>query len=281
MPKPRVRACITFDFDAISGWMDEENPLPNPLSRGEFGGRVATPRLLDLLDKYGIKSSWYIPGHTADTFPDVVRDIVNRGHEVGHHGYLHETPAGIGSREEEVRIIERGAAALERITGKPITGYRSPSWNVSEHTLEILHEMDYDYDSSLMGDDFRLSYVRLGDKPNIRSAYEFGKPVNLVEVPIAWELDDWQWFEYAPPWSEGMFPPTRVEAMWLGEFDYAYEYEPGAVYTLTMHPQVIGRGARIAMLERVLRHIRSHADVEFRTVAEVVAEFRVDTPFPG
>ncbi len=279
MAKPRVSACITFDFDAISGWMDEENPLPNPLSRGEFGGRVAAPRLLELLDRYGITSSWYIPGHTADTFPALVKEIADRGHEIAHHGYLHETPSGIGSREAEAEIIERGSKALERVTGRKVTGYRSPSWNVSEHTLELLHQMGFSYDSSLMWDDFRLSYVRLGDQPKSRSAYVFGREVDLVEVPIAWELDDWQWFEYAPPWSEGLFAPSRVEAFWLNEFNYAYQHEPGAVYTLTMHPQVIGRGVRIAMLERVLRHIRSHADVEFRTVEEVVAEFRSETPF--
>ncbi len=280
MPKPHARVCITFDFDAMSGFIyGEPRPLPQPVSRGEFGGRIAAPRILELLDRYGITASWYVPGHTADTFPEVVREIDRRGHEIGHHGYMHEPPSRLKNRDEERALLEKGREALKRVTGKEVRGYRAPAWDLSEHTIGLLHELGFSYDSSLMWDDFRLSYARLGDRPERESAYVFGPEIDLVEAPIAWELDDWQWFEFEAGWSEGMFTPSRVEKFWRYEFDYMYEHEPGGVLTLTMHPLVIGRGARIAMLERVIRHIRSHSDVEFRTLEQVVAEFRAEHPF--
>jgi len=133
----RATVCLTFDFDAISIWIGPMGATsPNMISRGEFGP-VGVERILKLLDREGIPATFFVPGHTADTYPESVRAIVAAGHEIG-HGYLHENPVALASREEERAILERGLEALERVTGSRPVGYRSPAWDNSPHTIGLL-----------------------------------------------------------------------------------------------------------------------------------------------
>ena len=122
--------CLTFDFDAISGFIARGATTPSAISRGEFGPRVAAPRLLALMKKYRIKSSWYVPGHTIETFPDAVRNVVAHGHEIAHHGWRHISPAALSRDEEEAELV-RGNEAIKKISGEYARGYRSPSWDLS------------------------------------------------------------------------------------------------------------------------------------------------------
>ena len=278
-----VSVCLTFDFDAMSAWIGTFGAIsPSVISRGEFG-KVGAERLLELLRQYEIHSTWFIPGHTVETFPELVQRIAAEGHEIGHHGYCHENPASL-SLEEERRVLERGIEAIRRITGKPPAGYRSPAWDLSIHTLDLLLERRFLYDSSLMAQDFIPYYCRVGDKAPKDGPYVFGKEVELVEIPVTWGLDDFPPFEFV--WTSsginpGLSAPSQVYEIWSGDFDYLYDRLGEGVFNLTMHPQVIGRGHRLLMLERLIQHMQERSGVSFRTMEEVVLHWKKEHPFPG
>jgi peptidoglycan/xylan/chitin deacetylase (PgdA/CDA1 family) len=278
-PATSTTVCLSFDFDAVSPWLYWGNSSPSVISRGEFGARVGAPRVLALLERYAIPSTWFIPGHTIDTFPDQVRAVHAAGHEIGNHGYCHEKPVE-QSPEDERRILERATEAIMRITGSAPAGYRSPSWELSPHSIGFLQELGFRYDSSLMGDDYHLYYCRRGDVPHRDSAYVFGQEIDLVEMPVSWVLDDFPQFEYVRPQGGGLKDPDQVFNLWRGEFDYVYEHEPGGVFILTMHPQVIGRGPRILMLERLIQYMRERSGVRFAKMGEVAEAWRQANPLP-
>lgn len=272
----RATVCLTFDFDAISLWIGPfKATSPSAISRGEFGV-IGVERILRLLDRTGIPGTFFITGHTADTYPDSVKAIAAAGHEIGHHGYLHENPVAL-SPEEERDVLERGLAALDRAAGVRPVGYRSPSWDTSPVTIDLLQSFGFRYDSSLMGNDFSLYWARTGDVLHPDGRYEFGQPSDLVEIPVSWLLDDFPHFEYlnlrdrrAPGLSAG----SKVEEIWREEFDFMYREVDGGVLNLTMHPQVIGRGHRMLMLERLIAYFQGHDGVRFATLAQVADEFR-------
>ncbi|MCH7787684.1 MAG: polysaccharide deacetylase family protein, partial [Chloroflexi bacterium] len=151
----RCVVMLGFDVDGVSGaiYQDPDSArLPSFMSMREYGPSVATPRILDLLDDYDIKASFYVPGYVAETHEELVLDIKRRGHEIAHHGYMHEPPATL-SREQEADVLDKGTAIIERITGEKPLGYRSPSWELSEHSLSLLAQRGFLYDSSLMETD--------------------------------------------------------------------------------------------------------------------------------
>ena len=262
-------AMLTFDVDGVSSWLRRDPNfanLPSLMSMAEYGPSVATPRILDLLDAHSIKGSFYVPGYVAETHVDLVQEIAARGHEVGHHGYMHESPASM-SVEEEEEVLEKGVEILQSITGQPPRGYRSPSWELSPVSLDLLVSHGFLYDTSLMGDD--APYILNPDQPE-RSLPERSLPErSLVEVPIHWLLDDAPNFVYAPSANRlgPMRSPEEVYHTWSAEFDGLYRY--GRAFTLTMHPQYIGRPGRLLMLERLIRYIRSFPNVEFMRVIDV------------
>ena len=251
-------AMLSFDVDGVSSWIRRDPEfarLPSLMSMAEYGPSVAAPRILDLLDRCEIPSSFYIPGYVAETHPRLVEDVASRGHEVAHHGYMHESPASM-SAEEEAEVLDQGSRILAGITGSPPLGYRSPGWELSELSLDLLRARGFVYDSSLMGDD--APYL-LGPGPDGR---------DMVEVPIHWLLDDAPNFVYAPSANRlgPMRGPEEVFANWAAEFEGLYYY--GRAFTLTMHPQYIGRPGRLRMLERLINHIRSFPNVEFMRIID-------------
>jgi peptidoglycan/xylan/chitin deacetylase (PgdA/CDA1 family) len=275
--EPRATVCLTFDFDAISVWI---GPMaaksPSMISRGEFGV-LGVERILRLLDKKGIKASFFIPGHTADTYPESVRAIVAADHEVGHHGYLHENPVALPSKDAERAVMERGLEALDKVARIRPTGYRSPAWDNSPHTIDLLLEHGFRYESSLMAADYNPHWCRTGDVIHEDGRYEFGPLVDLVEMPVSWNLDDFPHFEYIRlenRISPGLSAASKVEEIWRDEFTYMYAEAPGGVLTITMHPQVIGRGHRMLMLERVIDFYASHDDVAFTKLADAAEAAR-------
>jgi peptidoglycan/xylan/chitin deacetylase (PgdA/CDA1 family) len=272
-PPPTV--CLSFDFDQMSSRIFRGEATPTPLSRGEYGARVGMPRILELLAREQIPATFFVPGHSADTFPHLVEQAVTAGHELGHHGWLHEVPATLDEAQERA-VIERGIASLKRISGMAPAGYRSPSWDLSPNSIRLLREYGFRYDSSLMADDYRLYWCRDGDVPHKDRAFEFGPETDLVEMPISWLLDDFPLFEYDQRTRTGMAPASRVQEIWQDEFDYMTEHVPAGVFTLTMHPQVIGRGHRMMMLERLIRHMRAQG-ATFRRMGDVAEEWRAST----
>lgn len=257
----RCPVMLTFDVDGVSGAINQ-NPdsarLPSLMSMREYGPSVGTPRILDLLDKYDIKASFYIPGYVAETHEALVRDISARGHEIGHHGYMHEPPATL-TPLQEADVLDRGSAVLERITGEKPLGYRSPSWELSESSLALLSERGFIYDSSLMGND--IPYTMDAD----------GR--DLIEIPVHWELDDVPYFNYAPALGARNVAasPEQVYSVWSAAFDGLHHY--GRSFMLTMHPHTIGRPGRLRMLERLIQHIQQHTDAPFMRAIDVARVF--------
>jgi peptidoglycan-N-acetylglucosamine deacetylase len=275
VPDPQPTVCLTFDFDAISIWIGPHaSTSPSMISRGEFGA-VGVERILRLLGDHGIPATFFVTGHTAETYPEHTRAIAAAGHEIGHHGYLHENPGDLPIGEER-RVLERGLRALHDVAGIRPTGYRSPSWDNSPNTIALLVDAGFRYESSLMASDFTPYWCRTGDIIQQDGPYLFGEPVDLVEMPVSWILDDFPHFEYLRLSNRvypGLSAPSKVEEIWLGEFEYMRRHVPGGVYTLTMHPQVIGRGHRMLMLERLIEHFKE-AGARFSTLRDSADKFR-------
>jgi peptidoglycan/xylan/chitin deacetylase (PgdA/CDA1 family) len=265
--------CLTFDFDALSVWLGGYSRVtPAMLSRGEFGARVGVPRVLELLARYEVGATFFTPGHTAESFPDAVAAVLEAGHEVGHHGYGHEDPSTQTPAEERASL-ERGLAALEKAAGQRPWGYRSPSWDYSDVTLSLLVEYGFVYDSSLFADDFYPYRPRLGDIVSKDRPLQRGEPAPIWEFPVHFSLDDWPHFtSNFDPYRVGLSAPSKVLEIWAAEFDYMRAHAPGGVLTLTMHPQVIGRGHRMAMLERLIEHILAGGNVRFARLIDVARE---------
>jgi peptidoglycan/xylan/chitin deacetylase (PgdA/CDA1 family) len=278
MSERRFTVCLTFDPDATSIWVGTfASNNPSMISRGEYDIAVGLPRVLGLLERNDIKATFFVPGHVAYAYPDALRRIVDAGHEVGHHGWIHENPAAF-DRAGEKEVLEKGLHALDHVAGVRPTGYRSPAWDLSPNTIELLREFGFVYETSCMANDFHPYYLRTGDSWSPTSLYRFGEVSELVEMPITWLLDDFIVFEHIWGSLEGLRRPSDIEELWRGEFDYGYENCPGGLITLTMHPQVIGRGSRIAMLQRLIDHFRSRDGVVFERLGDAAARWKAENP---
>jgi peptidoglycan/xylan/chitin deacetylase (PgdA/CDA1 family) len=248
---PRLTVALTFDHDSISDGV-RRGDSPVKLSHAEFGVRVGAPRILALLAERAIPSTWFVPGHTLETFPASTEAILAGGHELACHGWFHEDFATV-PRDEEREILERCAAAVERVGGTRPKGWRAPYWSLGASSLELITAAGFVYDSSLMADDYRLYRVRQGDRHSMTEGSRFGPEGPLIEVPISWSLDDWPHFEPSSDTGrDGLSAPSKVLEIWTEELRYAWAHAPGGLLTITMHPECIGRGSRMAMLERFI-----------------------------
>jgi peptidoglycan/xylan/chitin deacetylase (PgdA/CDA1 family) len=259
---PRLTVALTFDHDALSDGIRRGDSAVE-LSHGEFGPRVGAPRILRLLAVEGITSTWFVPGHTLVTFPESTRAIIDGGHELATHGWYHEDLAEL-SRDEQREILERSRDAVAEVAGQPPRGFRAPYWSLGTDTLELVAAAGYRYDSSLMADDVHPYRVRQGDRHLVVDGTHWGRPGALLEVPISWALDDWPHFEPNPQTGrDGLSAPSKVLEIWTEELRWAWEHEPGGLLTITMHPECIGRGHRMRMLERFIAEARSLDGVVF------------------
>lgn len=255
----------------MSVWFGYEHVTPAILQRGEYGVRVGLPRVLRLLEEHGIPATFFVPGHTLESFPHVAEAVLGAGHELAHHSWAHVDPSGQTEAEERADL-ERGLATLERVAGVVPEGFRSPSGDTSPHTLALLEEHGFRYDSSLMAEDVRPYRPRIGDEVTQQEPLRPGREARLWELPMSFELDDWPHFQFLfDPYRSGLAAPSAVLEVWQGEFDWMHEREGGGVLTVTMHPQVIGRGHRMAMLERFVQHCAG-AGARFARLRDVVAE---------
>lgn len=265
---PNSTVCLSFDFDAMSVWFGYKNVTPAMLQRGEYGARVGVPRLLDLLASHHILATFFIPGHTVESFPAEVEAILAAGHEVGHHSYGHVDPSE-QTPEEERRDMERALKVLEKAGIQP-TGFRSPSADFSSVTLQLLEEFGFVYDSSLMGDDFRPYHPRIGDQVTQQTPLMKGVESRIWELPMSFEFDDWPHFQFNfNPYRNGTSAPGKVLEIWQNDFDWMHAHVDGGILTVTMHPQVIGRGHRVAMLEQFILHCLERGDVKFERMGDV------------
>jgi peptidoglycan-N-acetylglucosamine deacetylase len=280
-----------IDVDAVAGWLGSYagEDSPDDISRGLFAGEVGSPRLLKLFDRMGIKTTWFIPGHSIETFPEQMKQVAEAGHEIGIHGYSHENPIAM-TREQEMAVLDKCIDLVTKLSGKRPAGYVAPWWEFSAVSNELLLERNIKYDHSLMHHDFQPYYVRVGDswtkidfskkpqdwmKPLVR-----GKETDLIEIPASWYLDDLppMMFIKKAPNSHGFVNPRHLEEMWIDQFDWVYREYDYAVFTMTIHPDVSGRPQVLMMHERIFAHIIKHPGVRFMTFNEIADDFKKRSP---
>jgi peptidoglycan/xylan/chitin deacetylase (PgdA/CDA1 family) len=271
--------CIGFDFDAVSGFISRGLTTPTPMSRGEFGP-VAVPRILELLRRYEVPSTWFVPGHTLETYPRESSLVVAAGHEIGHHGYTHVPPSDL-TREQEEEGLVRGNEQIRKLTGKNARGYRSPSWDLSANSVELLLKHGFVYESSMMGNDYSPYRVRQGDAITLERPMVFGTATPLIEMPVSWTLDDYPHFEFLRTKASilpGLMNANSVLDNWVNDYAYMQQYIDWGVLTYTFHPFVIGRGHRMLVLEKLLQTLRA-GGVEFCTMETAAAAYDIKFPF--
>jgi peptidoglycan/xylan/chitin deacetylase (PgdA/CDA1 family) len=263
----RFAVALTFDLDAQCLWMGMLGVSSVQYhSRGEFGAEVGAGRILNILDRQGVKATWCIPGHSLVTFPHVIERIVEAGHEIAAHGCFHENIRSLTPAQER-RLMERQLEQHQEIVGRRPRGYRSPCWDFSDATLGLLEEFGFEWDSSLMGRDFEPYRPRPVDV-RYEEASTFGVPTNFVELPVSWYLDDAPDVEYIAENAPALGSHESLDDRWREIFDYGRAHCPGGLYTVTMHPQTIGRSHHAAMLESLIAYMAGFPDVCFTTLSE-------------
>lgn len=291
MPK-EILVAFGIDVDAVAGWLGSYGgeDSPDDISRGMFAGEVGTPRLLELFRRHDLRTTWFIPGHSIETFPDKTEMIVEAGHEVGAHGYSHENPISMTPWQEEA-VLAKCVELIETFSGKRPRGYVAPWWEMSEVTVDLLLKYGFTYDHSQGFDDFTPFYARVGDSwtkiDYSKSADAWMKPLvrgeerDLVEIGANWYLDDLppMMFMKAAPNSHGFVNPRDVEEMWRDQFDWVYREMDYAVYALTIHPDVSGRPQVLVMIERMIDYINGHDGIEWTTFEGAADDFRRRQPF--
>jgi peptidoglycan/xylan/chitin deacetylase (PgdA/CDA1 family) len=274
------------DVDAVGGWLGSYGGAdsPNDISRGIFAGEVGAPRLLELFRRFDLKTTWFIPGHSIETFPEQMRMVVEAGHETGLHGYSHENPIAM-SPEQERDVLSHTLELMERLAGRRPRGYVAPWWEIGPNTVGLLLEHGIKYDHSMMDRDFEPYYLRVGDswtKIDLsKPAREWMKPLvrgqetDLIEIPGSWYLDDLppMMFIKASPNSHGFVNPRDIEQLWRDQFDWVYRELDYAVFTMTIHPDVSGRPQVLSMHERLIPYLLRHPGVRFCTFEEIADDF--------
>ena len=260
----RAAACFTFDVDAESPILFD-HPLAaawlDVMSHQAYGPRTAGPRLLRLLDAAGVKATFFIPGYTAERWPDTARAIRDAGHEIAHHGYLHEGARSAPDVATEERRLLRGLEALDAVAGVRPIGYRGPNWELSYATPGLLVHHGFRYDTGMMDADhpYRLT---VSPEPGAAS---------IVELPAHWSLDDWEPYNYLPgiTGSGVIASPADVIARWTLELEALVD--EGGLFMLTNHPFVSGRASRAAGLASLIRRAQEIDGLWIATAAEIAA----------
>ncbi|KAL2107275.1 hypothetical protein VUR80DRAFT_5442 [Thermomyces stellatus] len=295
MGKKRVLITYGVDVDAVSGWLGSYGgqESTNDISRGLFAGTVGVQRMLKLFAKYDIKTTWFIPGHSLETFPEDMAAVRDAGHEIGLHGYSHENPTDM-SLEQQRDVLDKTYRMLTEFVGKPPRGSVAPWWETSKEGAQLLLDYGIQYDHSMSHHDCQAYYLRTGDTwTNIdysKKAEEWMKPLvrgqetGLVEIPASWYLDDLppMLFIKGAPNSHGFVNPRDIEELWRDQFDYFYREYDEFVFPITVHPDVSGRPQVLLMHERLIEYFKKHEGVEFVTMEQVAAEFKQkNAPPPG
>jgi len=244
----RVAVLLSFDVDNETIWLRDGDTSVGGLSQGEYGARIALGRVVSLLDEYRIPASFFGPAVSFSLAPKMIETIQSSGrHEIGIHGWIHERNNQL-PRDVEERLLRQALDRMTELTGSRPLGYRAPSWNFSASTLELLREMGFLYDSSLMADD--RPYEILAN----------GAATGMVELPVDWILDDAPLFN---PLGDRYANPRHVLEVWKDEFDVARA--EGTMFLLTMHPHIIGHRSRIVVLRELIEYINSKPGVWYGT----------------
>jgi len=247
----RVAVCLSFDVDNESYLLARGETSPTALSAADFGAQAGLPRILDLLDRYQIPASFFIPAVSAIIHPEMIPAILKRGrHEIGVHGWIHESLAPLEEYEEE-RLLNQAIDYLTKASGKRPVGYRAPAWAFSAHTLGLLRKHGFLYDSSLQAMDEPYEIVSNGE------------PTGLIELAIDWTLTE------TPYLGRGgtMPSPELLYQLYKEEFDGAYEQR--TMFVLTLHPHVTGHRAPMHHLDKFIAYMKSKPGVWFATGEQI------------
>jgi peptidoglycan/xylan/chitin deacetylase (PgdA/CDA1 family) len=272
--------------DAVAGWLGTYGGEDSPadISRGLFAGEIGTMRLLDLFGRWGIKTSWFVPGHSMETFPEQMKRVADAGHEFGVHGYSHENPIVLTPDQEDA-ILVKCIGLIEQLTGSKPRGCVAPWWELSPATPGLLLKHGFLYDHSMFHDDFTPYYVRVGDRwtkidysrhpDSWMKPLQRGTETDLIEIPASWYLDDLppMMFIKKAPNSHGFVNPRHLEEIWRDQFDWVYREMDYAVFPISIHPDVAGKPQVLLMLERLYQHISAHPGVRFMPLVEIAEDF--------
>ena len=261
IPWPNGAKCacaITFDMDADSlihiARPEDSSDRLYPISMGRYGPIVAIPRILETYKRLGLNQSFFIPGWCMETYPEAVEAILNGGHEIGHHGWIHEDPiTTMGAAQDEA--FEKALETHKRMTGVSPRGYRAPVYNITQQVVDLLIKHKFRYDSSLMADD--IPYIMTTDAGA------------LYEMPVHWGSDDW------PPFAHydeiGYMMPVRGPSAGLAGFweEFEAHYEAGGFFMLIVHPFLTGRLARWRLVEQWLEKTLGERNVWFAPLEDI------------
>ena len=292
--KKKIQVCINPHYDGVALWIGSWGGADSPcdISRGVHAAKRGVPRLIDLFKRNGIadKITWGVTGHAMESFPKATQMIIDTGAEIGVHGYLHENPMAM-TKEQEAAVLDKTIGIIEKLSGKKPVGYMAPWWELSKHTVALLQERGFLYDSSLMEDDFHPHYLRVGDSwtkvDYTKKAEEWmhpwkaGEKTEMVEIPCSWHLDD------APPMlfvkasanSHGWITGSQLYEIWMDQFDWVYRHFDYAVFPMCIHPDASGHPHVLVALEKMIDHIRKHEGVEFCTFKTMAETFKEMCPF--
>jgi len=264
-PKGYRSACLfTFDVDTEVSWVFRDIDDPIALSMGRYEPRVGVPLLLNLLDEFDIKSTFFVPGWVAERNVPMVEQILKRGHDVEHHGYFHEPPRTFKSEEEEEAALVKGIEILEGLTGRCPRAYRSPFWEFSASTIPLLERHGFEYTGDLMD-------TLLPDYHVVN-----GRTTSMINLPGHWILDDLAHFYYHISARKTILSCRQVLELYTEELDGIHAY--GGIFTLTMHPQASGRPSRVLMLKSFIEYVKSRKDIWVTSPAALVAYWRKTHP---
>ncbi len=267
--KKKMPVMLTFDVDGESLWASRElDHLPVTRSLGTYGILEGLPRIMKTLEKNDVPATFFVPGIIAERYPEQIMSIDRAGHEICNHSYSHTYPDKLPSAAAEKEELTKTNEILERLTGKRPRGYRSPAWEFSENTLGILLDIGFDYSSNMMHTD-RIGYLQV-----------FDRKTDIVELPIHWVLDDaafWLYTVRIP--GKAIQPVSAVQEFWIAEFDALYEEfmeedDSDLCFILTCHPQVIGRPARMKVLDNLIKHIKTFENIEFTTCWQTAQKYK-------
>ena len=253
---PEGKACavtLNFHFDAEEVWLADDPGnanKPAALSQGTYGAKRGVPLILEMLERYSLPATFFVPGRVAERHPQRIEEILKAGHDIALHGYTHRSPSGL-SRDEENEEFERALEVLRGLGADPVGYCRT---TCSNNTLSLLEKYGVKFDSSFMDD---IYPYRLSD--------------SVIELPFSWLLDDAPhfWFGDGSDWNRKISTPSEVREIWEAEFDAIYEL--GGIFDLCLHPQVIGRPSRLKMLEGLLQAILAKSDVWIASMRDVAA----------
>ena len=254
-------ACLTFDMDAESAVLTTDISSisrMSAMSHQSYGPLTGVPRILALLRRHDIRATFFVPGYSAQRYPEVTRSIADAGHEIAHHSYFHENTIGMDEKTE-ADMIDLGLRALHDVAGVRPSGYRAPMWEMNYHTPRLLAERGFRYDSSLMD----------SDHPYVLAVGPERDPATLVEVPVSWGLDDWEQYAFLPSLvgSGVIESPAKALEIWTLELEAMHRL--GAAFVLCCHPFLSGRPSRAEALGRLIERMKALPGLWITTVSDL------------